>query len=310
MTTDLATDYGVLALRGAQARTFLNGQTSQDVNALGPDRVRLAGLHSVQGRTLAILSLLADGECDLLALLPRALLEDTLQRLRRYVLRAKVTIEDETSRWHCRIWWPAQIAARPEIAALCASGTPTGSVVRALGQVWWRHAPDGRVLSLQPRSESDTTPEPAIDPTAALQWHRADIACGLPWITRATQDQFVAQMLNLDALEAISFTKGCYTGQEIIARAHYRGRVKRRLQGFETPYSMALQPADRIELADGRRAEIVMAAPLETGGQTFLAVTQLPGPSAAPGADHDAPPPNAGARIEAVARALPYALPD
>lgn len=302
--TDLATDYGVLALRGTEARRFLNGQVSQDVLALGPDRVRLAGLHSIQGRTLAILQLLADGQSDLIALLPRALLEDCVQRLRRYVLRAKVTLIDETPRWRIRPWWPTQLAGRTEFAALCASGTAVGTVVRLGNEVYWRHAPDGRVLSLQPRDAADNSPHVAADPSTALAWHRAEIACGLPWLTRATQDQFVAQMLNLDALEAISFTKGCYTGQEIIARAHYRGRVKRRLQRFETSQSAALQPADRIEFTDGRRAEIVMAAPLEGGGQTFLAVTSLAGASPDPAI------PAGGTRIDVRALPMPYVLPD
>lgn len=302
--TDLATDYGVLALRGTEARRFLNGQVSQDVLALGADRLRLAGLHSVQGRTLAILQLLADGESDLIALLPRALLEDSLQRLRRYVLRAKVTLTDETPRWRIRPWWPTQLAGRAQLAVLCASDTAVGTVVRLGNEIYWRHAPDGRVLSLQPREAADPSPDVAVDPSIALAWHRADIACGLPWLTRATQDQFVAQMLNLDALEAISFTKGCYTGQEIIARAHYRGRVKRRLQRFETPHSAALQPADRIEFSDGRRAEIVMAAALEGGGQTFLAVTSLTGTPT------DTSIPSGGARIEVRALPMPYALPD
>jgi hypothetical protein len=100
-------------------------------------------------------------------------------------------------------------------------------------------------------------------------------------ITEATVGEFVAQMLNLDLLEAISFTKGCYTGQEVIARAHYRGRVKRRLQRFDSSMlaSGELVPAASISLQDGRNAQVLQVAHTDTGSTEFLAVTTFDLPS-------------------------------
>jgi hypothetical protein len=120
-------------------------------------------------------------------------------------------------------------------------------------------------------------------------------------------------MLNLDALGAIAFEKGCYTGQEVIARAHYRGRVKRRMQRFVTRSLQQLRPADAGTLSDGRTFKVVDAAQLADGRCEFLAVTQLTvepasAAEAAPGAGRDG---TAGtAALEAEQLELPYPLPE
>ncbi|MCC7462566.1 MAG: folate-binding protein YgfZ [Gammaproteobacteria bacterium] len=146
-----------------------------------------------------------------------------------------------------------------------------------------------------------------------------DIAAGLPQIYCATSERFVAQMLNLDCIEALSFGKGCYTGQEVIARAHYRGRVKRRMQRFVTarPPDTPLQPGAALCMADGRRFEVIDAAARPDARVEFLAVGPLPGsreeppaPAAGTAAEsapegHDAP-----RRIDCETLPLPYALPD
>jgi hypothetical protein len=129
-----------------------------------------------------------------------------------------------------------------------------------------------------------------------------DIAAGLPQVYGATSEEFVAQMLNLDALGAIAFDKGCYTGQEVIARAHYRGRVKRRMQRFLTQASQELLPGGSGRLADGRAFKIVDAVTGDDGACEFLAVTAV-------SARDEAPGPDAATIIEATALALPYELP-
>ena len=107
-------------------------------------------------------------------------------------------------------------------------------------------------------------------------WRLLDIADGEAQIYAATSEEFVAQMLNLDALDAIAFDKGCYTGQEVIARAHYRGRVKRRLQRFVSRGAVAkLTVGESGQLADGRAFKVVEAARLADGRWEFLAVAPL-----------------------------------
>jgi folate-binding protein YgfZ len=117
------------------------------------------------------------------------------------------------------------------------------------------------------------TPLSGCVPAERDAWRLLDIADGMPQVYAATSEAFVAQMLNLDALGAIAFDKGCYTGQEVIARAHYRGRVKRRLQRFMTRAPIALKVGDSGTLADGRTFQVVEAAELSNGRCEFLAVT-------------------------------------
>jgi len=169
-------------------------------------------------------------------------------------------------------------------------------------------------------------------------WLRHDIAAGQPQVYAATSEEFVAQMLNLDVLNAIAFDKGCYTGQEVIARAHYRGRVKRRMQRFISRDAHSLVPGDSGQLADGRAFKVVLATQLADGRCDFLAVAPLlsstnedaasaPMPPAAtpsappaathsataavaPSAPHAAPSSPAPATLTADPVSLPYALPD
>jgi folate-binding protein YgfZ len=130
------------------------------------------------------------------------------------------------------------------------------------------------------------------------------IAAGLPQVYAATSEQFVAQMLNLDVMGAISFTKGCYTGQEVIARAHYRGRVKRRMQRFRTAGPVQLAIGSAGTLRDGRSFRVVEAVTLGDGRVEFLAVAPV-----AHGGD-EATEDSAGATlVDAEQLTLPYELP-
>jgi folate-binding protein YgfZ len=120
-------------------------------------------------------------------------------------------------------------------------------------------------------------PSPVLEyPTADFAtWQRLEVAAGQPQVYAATSEEFVAQMLNLDALNAIAFDKGCYTGQEVIARAHYRGRVKRRMQRFVSRDPCRLSPGESGQLADGRTFKVVVAAQLADGRCDFLAVAPM-----------------------------------
>jgi tRNA-modifying protein YgfZ len=144
-----------------------------------------------------------------------------------------------------------------------------------------------------------------IDPGASLTaWECADIAAGMPQVYAATSESFVAQMLNLDLLGAIAFDKGCYTGQEIIARAHYRGRVKRRMQRWRYAGPDPLKPGDSVRTHDGRSLAVVRTARGESNEWQLLAVGHF-GEAAEPaevaeGAD--------GSVVDGPL-SLPYALP-
>ncbi len=302
-----------IEVRGPDARRFLHGQVTQDVLGQPPNRVALGGLLSVQGRVIAILRLVPLAEDAVLLGLPKEIAAAVVLRLARYVLRAKLTLSDASA-----AWCATGLAGRGAAAALDALGllpehAGAGAMARRAAALAWRHDVEPERFIVLTRRESVELPAlppadggPASD--AQREWQAADVAAGLPQVHAATSEQFVAQMLNLDVLQGISFEKGCYTGQEVVARAHYRGRVKRRLQRFRTlaAPALALQPGDACALSDGRTCRVVEVAALADGRIEFLAVAPL---SAGAASDEDAA--NASAATWAIeSLPLPYALPD
>jgi folate-binding protein YgfZ len=266
--------WGVLAFRGADAARFLQGQLSADVEKLAIGASTLAGLHNPQGRVIALLALLRASPEEVFAVLPRELVGPAEQRLRKYILRAKVRIEDLTGTLRV-------------IGSLSASASNP--------QVQW----GDRWLSLAPAAAA------WVDTLSRTEWDRADIAAGLPQVYPGTSEAFVAQMLNLDLLGAIAFDKGCYTGQEVIARAHYRGRVKRRLQRWHSLDNKEPAPGDSVRSADGRSLTVVRAANSAQGGWDLLAV----GPFAAGAGTDDTAAAQTGTPVSGPLP-LPYSLPE
>ena len=272
---------GVLAFRGADAAKFLQGQLSADVGKLGNGDSTLAGLHNPQGRVVALLALLRTDAAEVLAVLPRELVGVVEPRLRKYILRSRVRIEDLSE-------------------TLRVLGSVTGPTSDPdIRQLRWAE----RWMLLVPADHPEVF---AGKMDARANWDRADIAAGLPQVYLPTSETFVAQMLNLDLLGGIAFDKGCYTGQEVIARAHYRGRVKRRLQRWHAPPGPELRPGTSARTVDGRSLTVVRAAAGADGGWDLLAVgtfaTGEPATDAAAAADTGA--------LVVEPLPLPYSLPD
>jgi folate-binding protein YgfZ len=282
-TVCLLEDIGALHLRGPDVQKFLQGQLSNDLARLAPGTLLRAGLHNPQGRTLALLWLAGRAGDDVLALLPRELASGIAAQLRRYLLRARLTLSDVSAQY--RIYGLAGGAHRP------------------VSSPAWLYDAAGRTLLIQDPAEAT----PPGEPMSREHWRALDVAAGLPQVYAATSAEFVAQMLNLDCIDAISFSKGCYTGQEVIARAHYRGRVKRRLQRFASASPLRLAPGDSGQLDDGRSFRVVEAVVHIDGSSEFLAVAPLPGT-----AREDAPAAAAATttqQLHVTALPLPYTLP-
>ena len=273
-------DFGALRLRGPDTAKFLQGQLSNDMGRLAPGAILRAGLHNPQGRTVALLWLAAREGNELLALLPRELAPTVATHLGRYLLRSKVVISDDSAETRLYgIWAPDAPPALPQSVVLDAN----------------------RALLIQ---SSGAAPPPGA-PMIREHWRSLDIAAGVPQVYTATSAQFVAQMLNLDCIDAISFNKGCYTGQEVIARAHYRGRVKRRMQRFESLEPRELSPGDAGRFEDGRSFRVIETVRRPDGCSEFLAVAPLPQ------IQREAEEASASAApLRASALPLPYALPD
>lgn len=215
-------DWGLIRAEGADAATFLQGQLTQDVQGLAVGQVRLAGYCSAKGRLLASFVVLREGpECFWLAC-SADLLAPTLKRLRMFVLRAKCSLEDAspTHGVYGRMG-PAGAASEPQAVAWASSPDAGG---------WWVHLPDvlawPRSLWIGPAASA-----PAGSDAAPLQaaWRWLEVASGIPRVQAATVEQFVPQMVNLELVGGVSFKKGCYPGQEVVARSQYRGTLKRRM---------------------------------------------------------------------------------
>lgn len=278
-------DFGAVRISGADAVRFLQGQLSSDLGRVSPERSALAGLHNPQGRAVALLRLVQLAPDDFLALLPRELAASVAARLTKYVLRAKVKIIDDSPHWRIGgliasgLGDSAAPGVLPRLAGaqhrldetllVCVGERPARWLLIRPAATGAESAPLGQTAPL-----SDSALPHAVAASREV-WRQLDVIAGLPQVYQATSEEFVAQMLNLDVLGAIALDKGCYTGQEVIARAHYRGRVKRRLQRFRSRGPLDLRPGDGGELADGRAFKVVEAARLEDGRCDFLAVAPL-----------------------------------
>jgi folate-binding protein YgfZ len=227
MTSECArlSRYGLLAVTGADARTFLHAQLTNDIASLPSNHAALAGWCTAKGRLLASMLVIPRAEGFLLQL-AKDLAPATAKRLSMYVLRSKVKIADESDAWAQYGVWDS---------GLKVSGVAwDGDVVTV-------RVDEGRFLRMGPAakfSPAATKPEEA--------WTLEEIRAGRPLISAATQDKFVPQMVNFEALGAVSFQKGCYPGQEIVARAQYRGEVKRRMVRVQVPAGTELKPGQEF----------------------------------------------------------------
>ena len=270
---------GAIRASGAEAEIFLQNQLSNDVRELGTSRAQLSSYNSAKGRVLDLFLLRRDGDAILLET-RRDTLPATLKRLRKFVLRSKEVLEDLAE------GYGAFGVAGPQAAEFLAGiGLPVPA------QDWEWLTADGVTVLRRPGATTRYSVHAAADslgglwtrlatqarPVGSAAWRLLDILAGLPAIEPQTADHFVAQMLNLDRLGAISFTKGCYPGQEIVARMHYLGNLKRRM--FLCRVGAAeVAAATPIHAADGDAqaiGEVVQSAPLPEGGTALLAVLQL-----------------------------------
>jgi tRNA-modifying protein YgfZ len=292
MTIDSATParlahMGALRFTGADALGFLQGQVSNDTQRLTERTPVSAAYSTAQGRVLALIYLLPHSS-GVVAILPREILPPTMERMRKYILRAKVRIED---------------AADSLVVAGHVGATPQASS-RYVEQNGIGIAPVGhdatRCWVIGPPEKIAAAADAAAAKRIEMEWRLADIRAGLPQVYAATSEAFVAQMLNLDLLDGISFTKGCYTGQEIIARTQHLGRIKRRLFRLALP-SGAWSVGQALRLADGRQGRLTEVA--KSGARTeALAVLGVEASSAG-GAEAASEPP-----VEAAELPLPYSL--
>ena len=269
---------GLLELRGADVITFLQGQVTNDIKLLDGNNAHYTGYCSPKGRLLALF--FAFSHYDHVHLqMPKELIESIAKRLKMYVMRSKVEITDVSE----------------SIIKFGISGANAAELLTPI----FKDLPDtdyalvsmdnGAIIKLAgatPRYEifTDALNAPVIwnaltktaKPVGADCWEWLEIQAGIPEISLKTQEEFVPQMLNLDALNAINYKKGCYTGQEIVARTHYLGKVKRRTQLAHI--ASIVMPAIGDDVMDANKqaiGKIVRCAPAIDAGFDVLVECRL-----------------------------------
>jgi len=257
---------GVIEVGGDDAQEFLQGQFSNDIDAVAAvdDAVAHCQLNAYcnpKGRALAVVRVLRLAERWWL-LAPRAQVDSLMKRLRMFVLRAKVSIDAPAlARW-----------------GVIGDGDGVGAASRADAVV------RASVAGIIPRQliigdaqvmrSLDITPTPSDD-----LWRLADILSGVAQVYPATAEQFIPQFINLERVGGVSFSKGCYPGQEIIARLRHRGRVKQRMLAARAVGVDALAPGDALFDGDGKTVGTVVDA-VNTGAREFIFNATAPSPLA------------------------------
>jgi len=276
--TLLLPGFAVLRVGGTDAATFLQGQFTNDVRLLADGRTQVAACCTNQGRVIALVRF-RQTDAAIYALLPADLLGKLATHLRKFVLRSKVEILHATDlNVGAILTGDAEAAARAhrvfDEAALTMSPVPLAGATEV---VTFQYAPGREVIAAPPevwRSMSGLSLSPPGS-RAQAEWLAADIAAGLPHVFSATSEQFTPQMLNVDLIDGVSFNKGCYTGQEIVARTHHLGRVKRRTMRFHLAAGpTAPAPMATLSLEGAKAADVLLTAGTDDGIE-LLAVTNL-----------------------------------
>lgn len=276
--------WGLIRAAGADAASFLHGQLTQDVKGLAAGLARPAGYCSAKGRLLASFVVWRPVPELVLLACSADVLPATLKRLSMFVLRAKCKLSDATAPASAgdapladAPAWRLFGLAGPAAAAWLAGRFP--SVVQG---VPWSQAHDAQaqVVRLPDAAgtarwlwlQSPDTPPPALPPLELSAWQWLEVQSGLPTVVAATAEQFVPQMVNLELVGGVNFQKGCYPGQEVVARSQYRGTLKRRSFLFDAdvatrpgqevfasddPEQPAGMVANAASLADGRHCALV-----------------------------------------------------
>jgi len=278
---DVIVDLSPLALievAGEDAQGFLAAQLTSDVRALTADRSELSAWCSPQGRVLALLRIYRTADAFFL-LLPSDLAESTLKRLRMYTLRSRVTISDRSDEL-LRVGVSGE-AARTTVADTTDLPDRPDQVTHGDGLTVIR-LPDRRprvllVGRLDLLATFWTHSAASLRPASSTAWDLLNIEAAQPQVFTETRDKFLPQMLNLDLLGGLSFSKGCYPGQEVIARLKYRAQLKQRLYIGRADTGEVPAPGTRLAVqgSDMSAGEIVMAAPHPEGGVMCTAVVQI-----------------------------------
>ena len=280
VVADLST-FGLISVVGSAAASFLQGQVTSDTREVSHERSQLSAVCNPKGRMLASFRIVRRDDAYYLVI-PRTMLANLLKRLRLFVLRADAQLDDATDEL---VLIGLQGSATVQKAKQLLGELPTTVdqvvQVREISVVRLAGLPE-RLMVIAPRAEARTLWNALAEvatPVSGRAWALTDILAGVPTIQPETAEAFLPQMVNYQAVGGVSFTKGCYTGQEVVARTQYLGKLKRRMYRARVHSDDAPNAGDELfapNCESGQGAgRVVSAQPHPDGGFELLAVIQI-----------------------------------
>ena len=234
----------ILTISGEDAGELLQGQMTQDVRKLEDDKIHITSFCNVQGRVIASAFIQCEGDrYDLI--LSSELVEDLFNHLHRYILRSKVEIQQSEKLVYAI--FSKDIVNDQELFKMVANDPK-------------------RMLAL-----ADKVPQSIENFITSEEWIEHDIKEMIPIINKVSSEKFIPQMLNLDILNAVSFSKGCYTGQEVVARVQHRGKIKQRMFKIKTESKSLVSAGSEIH-HESKKVGTVVISELFDDGSICLAV--------------------------------------
>ena len=274
------THFGLIQLEGEDAMQFLQGQFTNDMRQVTEQHSNLSGWCSAKGRMLANFRVMRQ-EGGYLLQTPLTQVEPVIKRLRMFVLRSKVTITDVSDQWArfgltgdcAEALLQAYFPTLPEAANETLAQGDT-LLIRLPGNIprFELIGPATRLIEIWQSCESQAT---VMDSNF---WALQEIRAGIPTVYPETSEAFVPQMANMQLIDGVSFTKGCYTGQEVVARMQYLGKLKRRMYLAHVKSEIAPKPGDVLfaqESTSGQGAGKVVDAQPAGDGYDLLAVIEI-----------------------------------
>ncbi|MFP5440698.1 MAG: YgfZ/GcvT domain-containing protein [Gammaproteobacteria bacterium] len=266
-TVDLAPQFGVLAIDGPDAATFLQGQATCDARLVSPSRGALGALCNLQGRMIASFFVVAAPD-GLRLVMPRDRVAPVLQHLKKYAVFSKVMLRDAgDERLLTGLFGAGAEAAAADLAGNVPAATHDAVTTDALTLLRLRGKHRLLAISAAPLAIAGAV---AGD---LAHWTQSAIAAGELLVDGANADKFLPQGLNYDVIDGVSFKKGCYTGQEVVARMHFKGKMKERLYSAVAAGGIAAAAPGAPVFRAGEAQEVghvVSAA--STGAHTHLAL--------------------------------------
>ena len=271
---------GIIRVQGEDAQNFLQGQLTNDITQLANKKIQLSGYCNPKGRMLAQFIIIPDRDAYIL-LIPKSILDKTISRLKMFILRSKVEINDMSQDYNALGLAGNNIQ---DSLANLIDDLPENEYDLTMTNDWLVTKLPGiipRYLVVLETRQAITLWESlskSVSIAGPASWNWLDIQAGLPIILPETLEEFVPQMVNLELLDAVNFKKGCYTGQEIVARMHYLGKAKRRMFRLHQDEESIPSPGTDIFDANGDTqsvGKVVNVAPSPEQGVDLLAVLQL-----------------------------------